>query len=41
MRKGHRGHRLGVAKCEVAVVQQGEGLPMDLSLVRAQREEYR
>ena len=26
---------------EVSVVRRGEGLPMDLSLVQARREEYR
>ena len=41
MRTGRREHPLDDSTYEVVVVQRGEGLPMDLSLVRARREEYR
>ena len=41
MRMGHRVRLLGVSTCVVVVVQRVEELRMDLSLVRARREEYR
>ena len=41
MRMGRRECRSGDSTYEAAVVQRGEGLPVDLSLVQARREEYR
>ena len=41
MRMGRRGRRLGVSTCVAVEVQRVEELKMDLSLVRARREEYR